>query len=268
MNNYFKLLESVAKCDPTMYSIKDLTIKLMTKAGYYRANYTFAVGTVRERTFYKYKFDDVLTAKWLLYYKKLFVAKLCKHPELSEQYSTIINDTFIMTLNHLIIENITDDKIVSKYVNMTLRHRIAYAMYLHSSRNRFNKNKFIQKSIINQLAASLDYLIDNNIIQEEAYIELYYDPFILDLQDKLFNNKYGLRLLDTLLYSKKKVQLSHIDDFIKIDDGDFTEKTKQDILSAYNIIQDELANLSYTEDERPSIKPAKYIMYSFERQEQ
>lgn len=268
MNNYFKLLESVAKCDPTMYSIKDLTIKLMTKAGYYRANYTFAVGTVRERTFYKYKFDDVLTAKWLLYYKKLFVAKLCKHPELSEQYSTIINDTFIMTLNHLIIENITDDKIVSKYVNMTLRHRIAYAMYLHSSRNRFNKNKFIQKSIINQLAASLDYLIDNNIIQEEAYIELYYDPFILDLQDKLFNNKYGLRLLDTLLYSKKKVQLSHIDDFIKIDDGDFTEKTKQDILSAYNIIQDELAKLSYTEDERPSIKPAKYIMYSFERQEQ
>lgn len=268
MNNYFKLLESVAKCDPTMYSIKDLTIKLMTKAGYYRANYTFAVGTVRERTFYKYKFDDVLTAKWLLYYKKLFMAKLYKHSELSEQYSNIICDVFIMTLNHLILENITDDKIVSKYVNMTLRHRIAYAMYLHSSRNRFNKNKFIQKSIINQLAASLDYLIDNNIIQEEAYIELYYDPFILDLQDKLFNNKYGLRLLDTLLYSKKKVQLSHIDDFIKIDDGDFTEKTKQDILSAYNIIQDELANLSYTKDERPSIKPAKYIMYSFERQEQ
>lgn len=268
MNNYFKLLESVAKCDPTMYSIKDLTIKLMTKAGYYRANYTFAVGTVRERTFYKYKFDDVLTAKWLLYYKKLFVAKLCKHPELSEQYSTIINDTFIMTLNHLIIENITNDKIVSKYVNMTLRHRIAYAMYLHSSRNRFNKNKFIQKSIINQLAASLDYLIDNNIIQEEAYIELYYDPFILDLQDKLFNNKYGLRLLDTLLYSKKKVQLSHIDDFIKIDDGDFTEKTKQDILSAYNIIQHELAELSCMKDEKTNIKPAKYIMYSFERQEQ
>lgn len=268
MNNYFKLLESVAKCDPTMYSIKDLTIKLMTKAGYYRANYTFAVGTVRERTFYKHKFDDVLTAKWLLYYKKLFVAKLCKHPELSEQYSNIICDVFIMTLNHLILENITDDKIVSKYVNITLRHRIAYAMYLHSSKNRFNKNKFIQKSIINQLAASLDYLIDNNIIQEEAYIELYYDPFILDLQDKLFNNKYGLRLLDTLLYSKKKVQLSHIDDFIKIDDGDFTEKTKEDILSAYNIIRHELVQLNSCEDNKINIKPAKYVAYSFERREE
>ena len=60
----------------------------------------------------------------------------------------------------------------------------------------------------------------------------------------------------------------HESDFIKIDDGDFTEKTKEDILSAYNIIRHELVQLNSCEDNKINIKPAKYVAYSFERREE
>ena len=53
-----------------------------------------------------------------------------------------------------------------------------------------------------------------------------------------------------------------------VDDGDFTEKTKEDILSAYNIIRHELVQLNSCEDNKINIKPAKYVAYSFERREE
>ena len=141
MTEYFKLLEAQANLDHNVYSIKDITIQLALKAGYQRGPYKFKNGNVRERTQYTKKFDDVLTAKWLCFYKKLFISKLYRHPELKEYHVDIINRTFEMVMKSINLDKLTTDKIIHKYVNLALSNRIGDVLYIMGSNKRLQDNQ-------------------------------------------------------------------------------------------------------------------------------
>lgn len=266
--NYFKLLQSLADLDKSNDSITVITTKLAESAGYHRGLYTFKNGNVRERALYNKKFDDVLTAKWMCYYKTLFVSKLVKHPELSEYHVSIINDTFHQVMQSINLDKIVDDRCISKYVNSALSCKIGIVLFIMGSSRRLEeynnggRRRFHYKSVLNYNTTSLDAIVENNNYSPRASDEIDVNPLIIDLKSKLAHNKYGLRLLEALLSSQKKVMLNHIDDFVLIDDGDFNDKTKLDILTAYNIIR--LALSEYMPDKPYRKSTIRSVRYSFE----
>ena len=243
MNTYFKMLKAEASIDPTEYSIKDLTIEIAKRAGYYRANYTFANGSVRERTMYEYPFDSVLTAKWILFYKPLFCGKLGPHPEFGDGAIDIINSTFFITMNCLQLDKVVDDDIVNRYVNMALSGRIknylieiGSAKRLDEYKNGEKLNMRLNKSVLYQ---SLP--LDETLLTEEndAYSDTPQD-ILMELYWKLSDNPYGIRLLETMLYANQKIHLSSINRYMHLEDFEKTEETKVYIAEAYAIIKDTL----------------------------
>jgi hypothetical protein len=268
MIEYFKLLQPVADIDKSLDSIKDITVTLANKAGYHRGLYKYKNGRVRERAFYDKKFDDILTAKWMCFYKNLFISKLIKHPEFSEHHVTIINDVFRVVMQSLNLDKIVNDNCINKYVNSALSCKIGEVLFLMGSSRRLEehrsggKRRFRYKSVLNYNTASLDAIMEGNTYLPKAPDDEDVNPMILDLKSKLSHNKYGLRLLEALLSSQKKVMLNHIDDFVLIDDVDFNDKTKLDILTAYNTIR--LTLSEYMPDKLYKKSTIRNVRYSFE----
>lgn len=272
MFNFYKIIESVANSGGKQYdSIKDLTYELAMNAGYYRKMYTFNNGSVRERTFYTKEFDSILTAKWLMYYKHLFITKLVVHPELKDYHVYIITRTFMVAMASINLEKMIVDNDINKYVNMTLSSRFAEVLHNKGSINRLqyfidtgDKSKLNVNNTVNNLSLSLDELKDNNIdFYYQAIDDVGTDDYfyVLDLEDKLKGTKFGKRLLKSMLNSNKKIQLNHIDDFMYMDKSEMVEDNKKDIAISYNIIKQYL---------KPNKKFRKVnynkIKYSFESQ--
>lgn len=269
MHDYFKLLENyIIGFDKNFNSIKDLTFALMEDAGYYRCLYTFKNGNKRERTAYKKEFDSYLTALWILFYKKLFISKLSKHLELQEYFVYIINKTFFIVLGYANKDKFTCDDVINRYVNQTLDSRIKEVQYYNNSKFllekyvKGNKRKFLQKNAILNQAVLLDDLselqVENEVfdLNENNYIEF-------DLREKLNNNFWGLKLLNIMLYSNKKISLKNVDKLLNMKKDDCTEENKLLILSAYDIIKKTL--LEYTNyNFRFRKSSLKSIKYSFE----
>ena len=269
MVEYFKLLQPIADMDKSSDSIKDITIALANKAGYHRGPYLLKNGSIKERALYTDKFDDTLTAKWICYYKKLFISTLIKHPELSDFHVNIINDTFKSVMQSLNIDKIINDDCIHKYTNMALSCKIGIAMFDRGSINRIDdynqggRRKFRFKSVLNYNSCSYDALVESSHFDvSHSDSDLDTSSIIIDLRHQLSSSKYGLRLLEAMLTSRKKIMLSHIDDFVLIDDGDFNDDTKASILAAYNTVQKVLQKYSVATT-RP-IKLRKSIKFSFE----
>lgn len=265
MYTYFKMLHSI--CDSNdVESIYALTQDMANKAGYYRDEFTFKNGNKRERTFYRTSFDDTLVAKWMCFYEPLFKAKLNKHRDLKEYYIDIINITFTLFMNSLNLEKTNCDMMVNKYVNLTLRNRIGYFEYVVGSTTRVEdtlskKSKSARlRSSINHQAFSLDELItdENYSFRDNAIADNFEgEDIVIELKKKLNNSKIGLTLLNGLLNSNKKVQLSHIDDFIDLSKYKMDKNDREELLDSYNIIKSVLH--SYILDNKYDWRPAKSI---------
>ena len=241
---YFKMIEREARKDTSEYSIKDLTIKMATDAGYHREMYKFANGSVRERTMYKKPFDSVMTAKWLLFYKKLFVSKLYSHPEFGVGTVDIINSTFLITMGCLQIDKITDDDVINRYVNLALDGRIKNFLIELGSQKRLEEyengsklNMRLNKSVLNQ-SLSLDEMSEDSNFDVKS--EETDNTLILCLEDKLKSNPFGLRLLDAMLYSNRRIHLNRIDEYMRISEEEKNDDTKYLIACAYKEIKDAL----------------------------
>lgn len=273
MYQYFKLIKRVANLDPKQYtSIAELTKELANKAGYRRDIYTFKNGNKRERTFYDKPFDDILTAKWFMYYKKLFVSKLSKHPEMREYYSFIINRTFMIVMQSYRMDIGTKDNIINKNVNMCLANRIGEVLYIMGSNTRLeeykskerpgDKNRMLLNTAVNHMAQSLDQLQEDSGYCPE-YIDKNMSDILVELQVKLEDNEFGNRLLEAMLSSNKKIQPSHIDDFIYMRREECTEENKSKILDAWDKIESVLK--TYTDTSKYRWGKTKKIGYSFEK---
>lgn len=234
MKIYFDMLENYIKnCNLHYNSIKDLTIDLAYSGGYHRDIYKFKCGTTRERTMYTSKFDSDLSAMWLCFYKKLFLTKLNKYPELQEYHIFIINKTFYMVMSCLNIDKLVCDDIVNKYVNMTLNSRIKEA--LENIRRIPSNGIFCHKNVFNNRLFSLDYLIEKE--GDCLYSDDKIDDLELDLRNKLKNNELGNKLLDYLLYSSERIDFKNIDKYMNLDKSECTEENKVVIANSFNIIK-------------------------------
>lgn len=258
MYKYFAILSDIAALDTRNLSIKDLTIELAKSGGYYRDTYIFKNGNKRIRTMYTKKFDDVLTAKWLCYYKYLFISKLSKHPELREFHDTIINRTFMIVMGSINLDKVVADDIVNKYVNMALGNRIGEVLYIIGSKARLDTERFRLKTAINHMAISLDGLQEAGTYNPE-YIDYNYSDIVIDLKNKLCNNKLGLQLLDVMLESNYKIRPNCINQYIKCS---CTEENRIKLTEAYNIIKSTLREyLGIPKSDRrwKPIKTVKFI---------
>lgn len=242
---YFKMLKKVADEDSNDYDIADITRRLAVQAGYHRAMHTLKNGLQKERTEYYKEFDSVLTAKWLLTYKKLFILKLYCHPELEEYHVQIINDTFIMFMNRLQLDKLVDERTVSKYVYMTLYHRITQTMIEVGSLSRVQSfesggaRKFRDSKVLNRVASSYDAMLDSDCFSdiEDPNSDKVDKSFIMiDLKRRLSSNPFGIRLLNAMLDSNKQVHLASIDLYVELKEEEKTKETKKLLLDAWNTI--------------------------------
>ena len=262
MIEYFKLLEDFLKdCNIKYSSIKDLTIDLAKSGGYYRDIYTFKCGTKRERTLYKNKFDNKLVALWILFYKKLFISKLNRFPELKDYYVFIINKTFFITMGCINLDKLDHDDIINRYVNMALSSRIKEVLgKLKKSNNE--DIKICHKEVFNNTMLPLDsidsFIEDKNQSLSDLDLEL-------EIRDKLKDNVLGNKLLDCMLNIDKKIDLNKIDNYLDLSKDDCTESNKVVIANAFNIIKYMfLQNSNFNIRKRfRRIKPSS-IKYSFE----
>lgn len=258
MYMYFKTLHDVANSDPRYYgSIKDLTIRLAQEAGYRRGLVTLKNGKQVERTIYndfnirdnsgrvvKYQsaWNDVLVAKWLCYFEKLFKSKLGAHPEIAEYYPFIIQRTFSIYINALQIDKLKSDAMVVSGVNQCLGNRIGEAFGLVGSQARLDaynelkenrksedeevakeakgkKNRIIMKFAFSHMTKSLDNLVDNKLVSETtlgAYSDDGLDDDVVSLKLILANNPMGERTLEAMLNSSKKFNINKVNDYIKL----------------------------------------------------
>lgn len=260
MTEYFKLLENFVKNTGIHYnSIMDLTIDLAKSGGYYRDIYEFKCGTKRERTLYKNKFDSKLSALWILFYKKLFISKLNRYQDLRDYYVFIINKTFFITMNCINLDKLDHDDVVNKYVNLALNSRIKEV--LGKLKKSDNKDiNICNKEVFNNTMLPLEvidpFLTDNKCNLEDLDLEL-------EIREKLGDSELGNRLLDCLLYSNKRVELSAVDELLSIPKDLCNEETKVVIANAFNIIKYVLVKNSDIRRRFRKIKVSN-IKYSFE----
>ncbi len=283
MIKLYQIIQSVADADPRQYdSIKDLTIDIALKAGYSRQEHVCKNGSVHMRTTYSKPFDNGLVAKWFMYYKKLFLAKLSRHPEFKDFYSQIIYRTFECTMKAFVLEKTIDDKLVSKVVNMSLANRIGEVLYEMGSNARLEKyecdhkngvkeegsvNKLKLKTSMNHMCASLDQMYeDENFMPSYESSDL--TSIMVDMRIKLEHNPMGQRLLDAMLNCDKKIQPSHIDDFVYMTKEECTEDNKKNLIEAWNIIENVLKaykKLDGNFNENLRWGKTKKVSYSFEK---
>ena len=100
MYEYFKMLEEESKLNKNEYDILTLTKKIALNAGYHRTKRIFKNGVIRDSTQYTKCFDSVLTAKWLIFYRKWFISELKQHVDLIDKQVEIINNTCDFIIAH------------------------------------------------------------------------------------------------------------------------------------------------------------------------
>lgn len=272
MFEYFKLLES--QFDTIDMSILDLTRELMKSGEYYRGIYTFNNGIMRERTMYSKPFDSILVAKWICYYKNLFISKLIKHPELSDYHVDIINKTFYMVMTSLQLDKLVSDNVVNKYINLTLISRIREFMYYSKSRYSFDKyerGKALQyrlKGALDNQAISIDQFKDDykyDILGYDQY-SLEIDDFTLDVYNRLHNDYLGNKLYYAMLNSNTKFNLHDIDLKLGLPRKLCNKKTKELIAKMYNILKELTLDYSNSNLRQRFRKVSpNSVTYSFER---
>lgn len=252
MYQYFKSLKEIANLDNTQYCIKDLTILIMTKAGYRLVQHSFKNGRIILINSFDKQFDDILFAKWILFYQKLFIAKLSKQHEFKEYQIDIINNTFFTVMKSLKIEKITDNNVVNRYVNLTLLSKMNDVLWEVGSAKRldeYNRTKCkprlrVKKYLLHN-SFSYDSLIETSDMGDNYY-EIT-DEILFELKTLLSDNPYGELVLQSLLYSNKKVNLLKIDEYIDIDRSMQSNEVKNFILDSINIIKKFLCDLNNIE---------------------
>lgn len=257
MYEYFKMLEEESKLDKNNYDILTLTKKIALDAGYHRAKRTFKNGAVRDSTQYTKSFDSVLTAKWLIFYRKWFISELRQHVDLIDKQIEIINNTFLMFMSYLNLDKLTSPSTVTAYVKRTLAHRIKSAALEKVTTGKVEKFKkqtvkqrrekviLHQKNIIDDTSISLDGYLTNHTEDTFCGTQDQNSPtedLILDIKNKLKENPYGERVLESLLYSDGQVSLSRLCNYMSIRKEEETTETKKYIRDAYNIIKNTLRN--------------------------
>ena len=283
MTKFFQMIQSVADADKRQFnSIKDLTIEIAMKAGYKRQEHACKNGNIHVRTTYDKPFDSGLVAKWLMYYKKLFVSKLGRHPEFKDFYSQIIYRTFECTMKAFVLEKTIDDKLIHKVVNMSLANRIGEVLYEIGSSARLEKyneahkdgvkekgyiNKLKLKTSMIHMSSSLEQMFEDENYQPSC-VDKDLSDIIVDLRMKLSDNPMGARVLEAMLNCDKKIQPSHIDDFVYMKKEECTDANKVNIVNAWRTIEDTLKNyLHQDNDLNDNLKwgKMKKVSYSFEK---
>lgn len=268
---YFKDVASVASLDKREMSITELTKLIATEAGYSREEYTFANGNTRIKNQYKRPFDNILVAKWLMYFKALFVGKLRKRPDLSDGYSYIIGRTFHCAMGSIDLLSDINDAMIHKYVCMSLQSRIIDEWYEKGNYDLLNKcldegcvGNVRPNMIMGNLAMSLEDSYEEVSSMEEPHSSIT-DDIIIDIQQKIGDSSIGERVLEAMLYSnRKRVALTHIDDFVRLNQDEYTDATKKEILRCWNIIKDVVRQ--YCPDNFPrGHRHDRVVRFSFER---
>lgn len=256
MFEYFKLIEETANaCTENFDSIKDLTLTIAKRAGYHRVKEKNESGVLRTRTFYTQPFDSGLVAKWYMFYRSLFVGKLRKIEFLEEYFTDIIYKTFLSCMQSLQIDRIVTDSSIHSLVNISLNQRIYDALYFRGNKagldeymdkkvnkdtTKKSRNKIKVKDIANLLSIPIDSITEDIINSNMSENTFDLINLKVDVGKRINNDKIGMRLLDAMLFCNKKIQPSHIDDFVPLLAEECTEDTKHKLLSAWNIIEDVL----------------------------
>lgn len=149
MYQFFKTMEAVANLDPREYKdVKDLVIDIAKSGNYRREEVTLKNGKKVLRTKYGKVdstgkvvpcWDEALVAKWYVFYKKFFISRLVKHPELEEYYPDIFSKTFSIYFNALNIDKITSGASITVGLEMCFRNRITYHLRKLGSKSREEK---------------------------------------------------------------------------------------------------------------------------------
>lgn len=252
MKEFFKLMHNVANTDKREYdNILDLTIDVAKSGGYHRKQMTYKNGVVSERTFYNVPstWNDALVAKWYCYYEKLFRYRIGKLPRVKEYESFILQRVFTCYFNSINLDKLTSSACVTKSVALCLTARINEVLILLGDEERlirFNESSGVRKSkdrinmstAINEMAYSLDYLIDDLKEQfEYKSMDEASQDIIVDIGTKLEGNNVGKAFFDALLNSERKVTLTNLGLYLNIKEKEFSKEVKENIKSALKIIK-------------------------------
>lgn len=249
MFDYFKTMHAVAEADERNYtSIRDLTIDVAKSGGYRREDFVYKNGKHIIRTVYNKPstWDNALVAKWYCFYEKAFYSKLIKHPEFSEYYTFILDRTFTILFNSLQLDKLVCDSVVTALFNMSLANRIGEVLYNIGSKKRLEdynsgkgSKKILLSTAINHMSTSIESLSED-YNYNPSYFDENLNPTILDLRDILKDNNYGDIVLQSLLYSDKKVNITKLNNFIDIPNK--TPEALNSIKDAYIKITNYLYN--------------------------
>ena len=151
---------------------------------------------------------------------------------------------------------------MNKYVNLTLSSRIKEV--LGKLKKSDNKNIVVSnKEVFNNNMLPLDivyfYKEDHSQSLDKLDLEI-------DIRNKLKDNELGIKLLDYMLNSTKKIDLHSIDKCLNLSKSECTEENKVVIVDAFNIIKYILLQYSNS-DIRKRFRKIKVssIKYSFEK---
>lgn len=280
MRQYFKSLEAVAASDSREFNdIYDLTVAVAKESGYSRQFKVKKDGSLSKFCPSTYaQWNNALVAKWLLYYKNLFISTLSKHPKLEEYYYDIIERTFTYFFKALDLNILKFAGQVTKLFRAQLNARIREALYVYGTEGRFERTKtgdksgpMMHKNMTQYASLSMDQLAEDNAIQfSDETVNNDMDDLIIAINKKFetpifskaaldnltdnqkrqlafikLRNELGKKLLQAFLTNKKRVSLSKITDIIKIDDKNLCTATQQrftklSLDAAYKIIVNEL----------------------------
>jgi len=302
MQQFFKTLKEVAALNPKEYSsIKELVIDIAKSGNYRREKVILKNGKTVLRTKYgeldpktgvrKSTFDSSLVAKWFLFYKNSFMARLIRHPELREYYMDIFHKTFTIYFQSLNIEKISCDAAVTFAVEKTFHNRLTYHIRLLGSEKReqrmrnaeavkrglINKEDLPEEEIarkrietystmVRRNTLSLDQIMESEV-NSNANLKSLEDStsnisesnlILIELSKRLDKVPYGERLLEVLLNTNGKVVTSNIGAYMEFspeerNDKEVIEKLK----NAYRIIKSTLIEFNSQAKEYYMAMPAK-----------
>lgn len=297
MYRLFKIADEIAASDSRSFtSIKELTKQIALSGGYRRGPVQLKNGKTVIRTQYGQRdpktnqlvvnWDEGLVAKWLVYYKQVFISKISAHPEMKDYQLFIISRTFSILFNALNFDKLTSDAGCVAVFNLCLCNRIGETLYFMPSDERikeYNENKKLRaknkvstekvkvdknrvnlKEMLNNGIKSLDRHIEDTGFEPAQKSDIRLDLLYIDIQNKLKDNEIGLKLFEALLYSDTPVKPSSIRNYIKMSPNlSLVEKTTyiNQLKDAWKIIlttlRDSLPNdvqSKYDWDKVPSFK--------------
>ena len=145
LSQYFSAIAREARLDSKEWpSILELTKEIAIRAGYTRQEVTQKNGkkvikTIYTNTIKKYndkgeetnpvQFDSILSAKWFMYFKNMFISKLIKQPKLQDYYDYILTETFHAVFSSLNLDKLKYDAGVVKLVKTAFWSRTGIALW-------------------------------------------------------------------------------------------------------------------------------------------